>query len=138
MQQVAPRRGRAAKPLRHTAILTALCIVLAQGGVASAQADARGKQLFEECAACHVLKPQDDGNVGPSLTGLFGRKAGSRDDFRYSGPMKRSGLDWNRGTLDQFLSEPQALVPGNRMPYSGMTDAADRKALIDYLEQITR
>ena len=116
-----------------------LAVVFSTG--AYAQSQKSGTALFEECVACHTLiaaVKADEAAVGPNLHGLFRRKAGSRDDFRYSGPMKRSMLTWNRETLDQFIANPQGLVPGNRMPYSGMADAADRQALIDYLEQATR
>ena len=101
---------------------------------AFAQQD-RGAKLFEECAACHAAKPRGPDDVGPALGGVVGRKAASRDDFRYSGPMRRSGLTWDRATLDRYLTDPQAAVPGTRMPYSGMPNADDRKALIDYLEK---
>jgi cytochrome c len=108
---------------------------LVASSLAPAQDVERGRRLFEECAACHAPDISNAENVGPNLAGVIGRRAGTRDDFRYSGPLKRSGVEWNRASLEQFIADPQALVPGNRMPYSGMPDAADRKALMDYLER---
>src|SRR5256885_1443106 len=83
-------------------IAAALTLAAFVSSEASAQAAKSGKALFDECAACHSVgtdaKPAGD-DVGPNLHGVFGRKAGSRDDFRYSGPMKRSALVWNHETL---------------------------------------
>jgi len=102
---------------------------------AAAHADgdpARGEQRFVDCAACHAPQPGVT-NVGPSLTGMFGRKAGTLADFRYSPALKRSGISWTPETLDTFLADPQKAVPNNRMPYAGMPDAADRADLIAFL-----
>jgi cytochrome c len=107
---------------------------------AAARADgdpARGEQRFVDCAACHAPQPGVT-NVGPSLTGVFGRKAGTLGDFRYSPALKRSGITWTAQTIDTFIAEPLKLVPANRMPYAGMTDAADRADLIAYLEKATK
>ncbi|WPL81144.1 c-type cytochrome [Bordetella hinzii] len=94
-----------------------------------------GKQAYQECIACHSVKAGENG-VGPSLAGVFGTKAGEVPGFRFSGPMKRSGLTWDAATLDKYLENPQALVPGTRMPYSGMADAEKRAALVKYLETL--
>jgi cytochrome c len=102
-------------------------------GAAWADGDAaRGEARFQDCAACHRLEAGVN-NVGPSLHGIFARKAGKLADFRYSPALKRSGITWTPETLDAFLTNPQALVPGNRMPYAGMADAGNRADLIAYL-----
>jgi cytochrome c2 len=98
---------------------------------------ARGEQKYIECGACHSLKPGVT-IVGPSLAGLFGRKAGSLSDFRYSPAMRRSGITWDAQTLDAFIADPQKSVPANRMPYAGMPAAGDRADLIAYLEKATK
>jgi len=108
--------------------------VLALSGEAMAEGDAaRGQKRFEECAACHTTAPGSN-NVGPSLAGVIGRKAGELPDFRYSPAIKRSGITWTPEALDAFLSDPQKMVPGNRMPYGGLTDAQGRADLIAYLQ----
>jgi cytochrome c len=105
---------------------------------ALAQADAkRGEMLFEECRACHLVERGVEG-IGPSLHGVFGRKAGSRDDFRYSPAMKRIGVTWTAQTINGYLSDPQGMVPANRMPYAGMPQARDRADLIAYMQQAFR
>ena len=92
-----------------------------------------GKQVFESCAACHSDKPDA---LGPNLTGVVGRKAGSRDDFRYSNAMMRAGFTWDQGSLRDYLKDPQAKVKGNRMPFSGLADPKDVDDVIAYIETL--
>jgi len=96
---------------------------------------ARGEKLFEDCRACHALE-RGQQNVGPDLHGVFGRKAGSLDDFRYSPALKRSGITWTAQTLDAYVADPQKAVPQNRMPYAGLPEARDRADLIAYMREI--
>ena len=111
----------------------ALLMTLSPACSAWAAGDAvRGEARFQDCAACHKLEAGVN-NVGPSLHGIFTRKAGEIADFRYSPAMKRSGIVWTPETLEKFISDPQAMVPGNRMPYAGMAGASDRADLIAYL-----
>jgi cytochrome c len=105
---------------------------------AHAEGDAaRGEAQFKDCAACHRL---DTGasEVGPSLHGVFSRKAGELADFRYSPAMKRSGVVWTAETLDKYIADPQAFIPANRMPYAGMSNAGDRADLIAYLQKAAK
>ena len=116
----------------------ALGITLLLAGSARADGDAvRGEARFQDCAACHRLEAGVN-NVGPSLHGIFTRKAGELTDFRYSPAMKRSGIVWTPETLNTFISDPQAMVPANRMPYAGMANADDRADLIAYLSKASR
>jgi cytochrome c2 len=111
----------------------ALLVTLLLAGVARADGDAaRGEARFQDCAPCHKLEAGAN-NVGPSLHGIFTRKAGELGDFRYSPAIRRSGIVWTPETLDKFVTDPQALVPANRMPYAGMASADDRADLIAYL-----
>ena len=118
------------------ALMCAAAVVAATGvgsGVALADGDAeRGAKRYEECVACHALE-KDKESVGPSLYGVFGRKAGEGADFRYSPALKRSGITWDQASMDTFIADQQASVPGNRMPYAGIADAAARADLIAYL-----
>jgi cytochrome c len=110
-----------------TALLL-LCAVAAQVG---AQAPA----TFARCSACHGPDSAAPA-VGPSLKGVFGRKAGSRDDFRYSRALTQSGLVWNEKNLDAFLEAPDRFVPGTRMPFEGIASRAERAAVIRYLKSL--
>ena len=116
----------------HRLLVFAAGALFAAAG-AHADGDAvRGKQLFEECAACHSLERGAQG-VGPSLKGVFERKAGELADFRYSPALKKSGIVWTAQTIDAFIADPQKEIKGNRMPFSGMPDARARDDLIAYL-----
>jgi cytochrome c len=100
-------------------------------------ADDLGKKTFESCAACHSLKAGENG-LGPSLHAVIGRSAGAEPGFRYSGPMKRSGITWDEKSLTDFLRAPQEKVPGNRMPFSGLPDDAALKAVVQYLQTASK
>jgi cytochrome c len=119
-------------------VISALAVTLLLAGAARADGDAaRGEKKFGDCAACHKLEAGAN-NVGPSLHGIFGRKAGEIADFRYSPALKRSAIVWTPEMVDKFITEPQAMVPGNRMPYAGMAGAADRADLIAYLAKASQ
>lgn len=98
---------------------------------ASAAPDrASGEMLFRQrCQSCHM--PGRPSPLGPSLTGVVGRKAGTTP-FNYSAAMKRSGLTWTQANLERYLASPIRMVPGTRMVVS-VPDATQRKALIEYL-----
>ena len=114
-------------------LATSIAFVLSVAVLASPALAAdveHGKQVFQACAACHSDKPDA---LGPSLVGVIGRKAGSRDDFRYSNAMMRAGFNWDAGNLRQYLADPQAKVKGNRMPFSGLNDPKDVDDVIAYI-----
>lgn len=114
-----------------------IAVGMAGGLLASASvvaADEAGQKAYEACIACHSLKAGENG-VGPSLHAILGSTAGNVEGFRFSGPMKRSGIVWDKQHLTDFLRNPQAVVPNTRMPFSGMTDEAALKALVDYIEK---
>ena len=113
-------------------------LMLLLSGAAYAGGDlARGEARFQDCAACHKLEAGVN-NVGPSLHDIFTRKAGTLEDFRYSPAMRRSGIVWTPEALDEFIADPQAMVPANRMPYAGMANPSDRADLIAYLQKMTK
>lgn len=119
-------------------VAAAFLLISALVTTAHAEGDAtRGEARFQECAACHKLQAGAN-EVGPSLHGIFSRKAGELPDFRYSPAMKRSGIGWTPETLDKYITDPQALIPANRMPYAGLSNASDRADLIAYLQKATQ
>jgi cytochrome c len=96
---------------------------------------AQGEQIYKRCGGCHSI---DRNRVGPMHRGLFGRKAGSVAGFNYSKAMRASGIVWDETTLDQFLQNPRAMVPGTKMTYAGVKDAQERADLITYLKAATK
>ena len=90
---------------------------------------AHGRALYQACQACHSI---DDNDLGPRHRGVVGRRAGSVADYNYSSALKNSGLTWDPTTLDRWLSNPSALVPGTKM-YFTIADAQARADIIAYL-----
>jgi cytochrome c len=109
----------------------ALLIACVLVSVTSHAADDAGAQAFGECAACHSTDGSN--GVGPTLKGIVGRASASMPGFAYSGPMKHAQLRWTAEQLDKYIANPQGVVPGNVMPYAGMSDAGKRAALVAYL-----
>ena len=97
-----------------------------------------GQRDFQACAPCHSLEPGRN-MTGPSLANLWDRKAGSLPDFeRFSDAMKSSGIVWNDQTLDEWIADPQHLVPDNEMPFDGIKDASARADLLAFLKDATK
>ena len=91
----------------------------------------RSERLYEACTDCHSL---DQNDVGPRHRGVFGRKAGSLPDYSYSDALKSSNIVWNEETLDKWLTDPQAFVPGVKM-FFHLDSAQDRADVIAYLKE---
>jgi cytochrome c len=122
-----------------TVALAAAGILFAVTAAWSAKPDAnRGQKVFGACAACHSLVP-DRSMTGPSLSGVWNRKAGSLASFpRYSSALKSSGAVWNDKTLDEWITDPQHLVPGNDMTFDGMKNDQQRADLLAFLKDATK
>ncbi|MEW9918975.1 c-type cytochrome [Marimonas sp. MJW-29] len=117
--------------------LSAAAFALVAGAVAADTASVEaGKEIFQQCSGCHQVGQGAEHRIGPHLNGLFGRKAASLDDFRYSKSFQRAGaggLEWHADTLDVFLENPRAMTSGTRMSFRGVKDDTDRANLIAYL-----
>ena len=97
----------------------------------------RGAKLFKRCMSCHTLEDGGRHKVGPNLYNIYGSKSGSKDGFAYSKAMTSADIIWNDETLDGYIENPRAYMPGNRMSYVGLRKAADREALFVYLKAQT-
>ena len=93
-----------------------------------------GQELYESrCVACHSV---DQNRVGPAHQGVFGRRAGRVGGYDYSTALKASQVVWSEKTLDAWLSNPERLIPGQKMGYM-VTEAGDRADLIAYLRKVS-
>jgi cytochrome c len=120
-------------------ILAGIALAFAAGAAPAVSKDAalqgdpkNGEAIYARCLACHALAYD---RTGPRHCGLFGRRAGSEEGFAYSDAMKRSKIVWNEKTLNRFLADPTATVPGTAMGYAGVADPRERADLIAYLKQ---
>ena len=122
-------------PRVSSAGLSALCCTLALIAAASPESDPRhGEQIYQRCLACHALGYN---RTGPRHCGLLGRRAGSVPGYPYSDAMRRSGIVWNRATLDAFLAAPTRYVKGTTMGYAGIPDPQERRDLIAFLAAVS-
>jgi cytochrome c len=140
--------GPLAKVTATTFVVAALVLTLAPaataqiGQAAEPLGDAgQGAALWDsECAACHEMGPGAEHSIGPHLTRLFGRRAGSIDGFEYSPSIQRMGNDglrWEFRTLDAYIANPYTLVSGTRMGYPGLPDAQERADLIAFIREFS-
>ncbi|MEH6791068.1 c-type cytochrome [Parasphingorhabdus sp.] len=106
----------------------------ASGGDSATALVAAGKAAFANCAACHAIAPDAANGAGPNLFGIVGKPAAQVAGFDYSDALKASGITWTAAELDSFIANPAAKVPGTTMVAGAIGDAAQRKAVIAYLE----
>lgn len=89
---------------------------------------------FAQCAVCHKVDKSGTNGIGPNLFGVYNAKAGAKAGFNFSPAMKKWGKKLDDATLYAFLENPRKSVPGTKMAYAGLRDAAKRKAIIDWLK----
>ena len=132
---------KSVRPSLATAVALAVALFILVPGEAIALVHPgnaeNGKRLFRACAGCHSLNAGET-RFGPSLAGLFGRKAGLVPRFRYSKALQNSSIVWNERALDAWLANPRLFIPGNRMPFFGVRDPQLRKDIIAFLKLATR
>ena len=127
--------------MRGAIAATAALLAVAAPAAADPDLDARlaaanlkrGQLLYMVCKACHDVEAGLPHKVGPNLHGMFGRKAGTAEGFRYTDALVKSGIVWTPETIDAWLKQPGALVPGNGMAFAGIANDADRASLIAWL-----
>ena len=126
-------RTRIGGPIRAvSAMAVAVVLAVAHSTSSFAAGDAaHGATVYHQCMICHSL---DKNGIGPSHRNVFGRAAGSAPNYSYSAALKASNIVWNDTSLDQWLVNPQALVPGTKMMFS-VDDAQDRADVIAFLKE---
>lgn len=122
------------RPLALTLTLAAAAFALPAHAQMGGDAE-KGKSVFRQCTVCHSAKPEEN-RVGPSLAGVFDRKAGEAPGFNYSKAMKDSGIVWNEKNLSEYLEHPQQTVKGTRMAFPGIKNPSDRSDIVAYLKTL--
>lgn len=98
---------------------------------------AEGEKVFRRfCTACHITTAEGPKRLGPTLAGLVGRKSGTVEGFRYSEANKNANITWSAQTLDPYLKDPKAVVPGTIMAFAGVKKDDERANLIAYLQTL--
>lgn len=125
--------------VRSTLALLSLSLAwsLAVGSAQAAGNPDEGRKAFAKCRACHQLEAGKHA-VGPSLKGVFGRKAGTTEGFKYSDAMKNSGISWNDETIAAYLADPKGYIKGNKMVFPGIKRETEIADLIAYLKDATK
>ena len=120
-------------PMKNLQIATAAFLLVAISHPALANGNPeRGRDLYESrCIGCHSL---DANRIGPSHRGVFGRKAGSVEGFTYSPAVKGSAVVWDQDTLTRWLTNPQEVIPGQRMNFR-VSQPQDRADIVAYLRR---
>jgi cytochrome c len=125
-----------AVPAAPSATLIKLDIKDAAGNPVSGD-PVSGKAVFAQCMTCHS-KDAGVNRVGPSLHGIIGRHSGMIPGFNYSTANKTSGLVWSEQELYAYLENPQKVVPGTYMTFTGVKDPQKRADVIAYLQENTK
>ncbi|MFN0041826.1 MAG: c-type cytochrome [Alphaproteobacteria bacterium] len=93
-----------------------------------------GEKAFgKKCASCHTANDGGANKIGPNLYNVVGGPKAHLPGFGYSDAMKKAGGNWAYDTLDAFLENPKAAVPGTKMTFAGIKDAKERANLVAYL-----
>lgn len=128
------RRAPPAVPAAAAKPTPAQAALLATLPAPYAHADlANGELHFALCRSCHSIASGGPDMTGPNLHGVWGRRAGSRPGYAYSAALKATGWTWKAATLDHWLYDPRAAVPGTKMSFYGLHDDVDRRDVIAYL-----
>ena len=97
------------------------------------------RQFARKCSVCHTLTPADGNRAGPTLYGIFGRKAGALPDYPYSRGLEKTDIVWNEETIGELFDHgPDHVTPGSKMPLQVISDDKKREALVTFLKKATK
>jgi cytochrome c len=105
-------------------------IAHAQAALAYKPSAERGLAIYTaKCSACHSV---DEHRVGPAHAGVVGRRAGKAKDYEYSDALASSKIVWSTSKLQAWLTDPEKLIPGQRMGYR-LSKPQERADVVAYL-----
>ncbi|HUK61344.1 MAG TPA: cytochrome c family protein [Stellaceae bacterium] len=121
--------------MKHLVMASAALALFSLSTVPARAVDSGDTLFHRYCSICHSNEPGQN-KLGPSLAGVFGRPSGTAPGFSYSEGMASAHLTWDEATLDKYLTDPKATVPGNKMLFIGVKNPAERQAIITYLKSL--
>lgn len=113
-----------------------IVLTMVLGSAAWASSDAEVPKAAEACLSCHAFQPGEPELEGPTLWGVVGRRIAGAPDYVYSDALRSQQGHWDRATLDRFLASPQEFAPGVNMTFVGLSNAAEREVVLDFLETL--
>ena len=116
-------------------LLLAASLLLALPAAAKAQDVAAGERSFNKCRACHQVGEGAKNLVGPTLNGLFGRKAGTVEGYTYTEANKNSGITWDEPVFAEYIKDPKGKIPGTKMVFAGIRNEKEIADLTAFLKQ---
>lgn len=96
---------------------------------------AAGEKVFIACKTCHSTEAGKN-MTGPTLHAIQGQHSGVVPGYTFSTANKKSGIVWSDEKLFQYLENPQRVIPGTKMTYTGVKDPQQRADLIAYLNTL--
>lgn len=125
--------------IKIRALGLALAFIVGMTGAAMAAGDAdKGAKVFKKCKVCHTLNEGGKNKIGPNLFGIFGRKAGALEGYKYSKAMKGVDIVWDEDTIDVYLTKPKKFIPKTKMGFPGLKKEDQRADVIAYLKKMTQ
>ncbi|MEK9970317.1 MAG: cytochrome c family protein [Ferrovibrio sp.] len=116
-------------------VLAGFVLSTTWSGAVLAQDAEAGAKAFNKCRTCHQVGETAKNGVGPVLNGLFGRKAGSIEGYNYSDANKKSGVQWTEAVFANYIRDPKAAMPGNKMAFAGIKNDKEIADLTAFLKQ---
>jgi cytochrome c len=122
--------------IRHSILALAVLQALSASSALAAGDAEKGARIFARCATCHSIQAGTRNKIGPSLSGIVGRKVASLAGYMYSMAMESANFVWTEDKLISFLAHPQQVLPGTRMPFSGLDSVEDATNIVAYLASL--
>ena len=104
---------------------------------------AKGAKVFKKCGTCHTAAAGAKNKTGPNLWGIYGKKAGTVEGYKYSDWLKNSGIEWNDENLSAWVSKKKIKVEKfgkdvkkSKMIFAGLKKESKIADLIAYMKTL--